>query len=67
MAPVSNKFVLKIIVIVVESISDVQSLRRGIIHSEVVGLAVTDKRVAILIFSIAIVSQDGFAKSKLVV
>lgn len=67
MSPVSNKFVLKIIVIVVESISNVQSLRRGIIHSEVVGLAVTDERVAILIFSIAVVSQDGFTKTKLVV
>jgi len=65
--PVRNELILKSIVVVVERISNVQRLRRSVIHGEVVLLAVRNKRVAIFILGVAVVSQDRFAQAKLVV
>lgn len=61
MVPVSDKLILKSVMVVVKGISNVQSLRRSVIHGEVVLLAVRNKRVTILILGVTIVSEDRFA------
>jgi hypothetical protein len=65
--PVGNEFILQTLLVAVESIGHVQSFRRSVVHSEVLSLAVGDKRVTILILSESIVSEDGLAEAEFVV
>jgi hypothetical protein len=65
--PVSNEFILKVLLVVVKGVSDVQSLGGSVIHGEVVSLTILNERVTIFIFSVTVVSQNRFTQTKLMV